>query len=63
MPHSANYARNEMRSYWLAAGDSGRSSMSEFMERFGKLTVAEAIELNKAAERSMGDPSAFELSE
>lgn len=35
--------------------------MSDFLERFGGLTVAEAIELNKAAENSMGDPSIFEL--
>ena len=35
-------------------------SMSEFMERFGNLTVGEAIALNKAAEESMGDPSAFD---
>lgn len=33
--------------------------MSEFLERFGRLTVAEAIELNKAAEASMGDPTIF----
>ena len=31
--------------------------MSEFMERFGHLTVGESIELNKAAENSMGDPT------
>lgn len=35
--------------------------MSEFMERFGNLTVGEAIALNEAAENSMGDPSIFEL--
>lgn len=34
--------------------------MSEFMERFGHLTVGEAIALNEAAENSMGDPSAFD---
>lgn len=34
--------------------------MSDFMERFGNLTVGEAIALNKAAENSMGDPSAFD---
>lgn len=34
--------------------------MSDFYERFGHLTVAEAIELNKAAEDSMGDPTAEE---
>ena len=39
----------------------GENKMSDFMERFGQLTVAEAIELNKAAENSMGDPSIFEL--
>lgn len=37
-----------------------RGTMSEFMERFGNLTVGEAIALNKAAENSMGDPSAFD---
>lgn len=31
--------------------------MSDFESRWGHLTVAEAIELNKAAENSMGDPS------
>lgn len=31
--------------------------MSEFESRWGHLTVGEAIELNKAAENSMGDPS------
>lgn len=31
--------------------------MSDFESRWGNLTVAEAIELNKAAENSMGDPS------
>lgn len=31
--------------------------MSEFEKRWGHLTVGEAIELNKAAENSMGDPS------
>lgn len=34
--------------------------MSEFMERFGNLTVGEAIALNEAAENSMGDPSDFD---
>ena len=34
--------------------------MSEFMERFGHLTVGEAIALNEAAENSMGDPTAFD---
>lgn len=34
--------------------------MSEFMERFGHLTVGEAIALNEAAKNSMGDPSAFD---
>lgn len=31
--------------------------MSEFMERFGNLTVGEALALNEAAENSMGDPT------
>lgn len=31
--------------------------MTDFEERWGHLTVAEALELNKAAENSMGDPS------
>lgn len=31
--------------------------MSDFESRWGHLTVAEAIELNKAAENSMGDLS------
>lgn len=35
--------------------------MSDFLERFGNLTVEEAIQLNKDAERSMGDPSIFEV--
>lgn len=31
--------------------------MSDFEKRWGHLTVGEAIELNKAAENSMGDAS------
>lgn len=31
--------------------------MSDFESRWGHLTVAEAIELNKKAQESMGDPS------
>lgn len=31
--------------------------MSDFEKRWGKLTVGEAIELNKKAQESMGDPS------
>ena len=31
--------------------------MDDFESRWGHLTVGEAIELNKAAENSMGDPS------
>ena len=31
--------------------------MSDFEKRWGKLTVGEAIELNKKALASMGDPS------
>ncbi len=34
--------------------------MSDFEERWGHLTVEEAIKLNQAAEDSMGDPSAFD---
>lgn len=34
--------------------------MTEFEERWGHLTVGEAIELNKAAEDSMGDPTIFD---
>ena len=38
----------------------GRKRMTDFEKRWGKLTVAEAIELNKAAENSMGDPTIIE---
>lgn len=31
-----------------------------FEERWGHLTVGEAIELNKATEDSMGDPTIFD---
>lgn len=31
--------------------------MTDFEKRWGDLTVGEALELNKAAENSMGDPS------
>ena len=31
--------------------------MTDFEKRWGNLTVGEALELNKAAENSMGDPS------
>lgn len=31
--------------------------MTDFEKRWGNLTVGEAIELNKATENSMGDPS------
>lgn len=31
--------------------------MSDFEKRWGQLTVGEAIELNKKAQESMGDPS------
>lgn len=34
--------------------------MSDFEQRWGHLTVGEALELNKAAENSMGDPTIFE---
>ena len=34
--------------------------MSDFEARWGNLTVGEAIELNKAAENSMGDPTIFD---
>lgn len=34
--------------------------MSDFEKRWGQLTVAEAIELNKAAENSMGEPTIIE---
>ena len=34
--------------------------MSDFESRWGHLTVAEAIELNKVAENSMGDPTIIE---
>ena len=33
--------------------------MSDFEQRWGNLTVAEALELNKAALESMGDPTIF----
>lgn len=31
--------------------------MTDFEKRWGNLTVGEALELNKAAVNSMGDPS------
>ena len=31
--------------------------MTDFEKRWGKLTVGEALELNKKAQESMGDPS------
>lgn len=31
--------------------------MTDFEKRWGNLTAGEALELNKAAENSMGDPS------
>lgn len=31
--------------------------MTDFEKRWGNPTVGEALELNKAAENSMGDPS------
>lgn len=31
--------------------------MTDFEKRWGNLTVAEALELNKKAQDSMGDPS------
>lgn len=31
--------------------------MSDFEERWGYLTVGEALELNKRVEESLGDPS------
>lgn len=34
--------------------------MSDFERRWGHLTVGEALELNKAAEDSQGDPTIFE---
>lgn len=34
--------------------------MSDFEERWGNLTVGEALELNKRALESMGDPTIFE---
>lgn len=34
--------------------------MSDFEERWGNLTVGEALELNKRAQESMGDPTIFE---
>lgn len=34
--------------------------MSDFEQRWGNLTVAEALELNKRAQESMGDPTIFE---
>lgn len=34
--------------------------MSDFEERWGDLTVGEALELNKRAQESMGDPTIFE---
>lgn len=34
--------------------------MSDFEARWGHITVGEAIELNKAAENSMGDPTIFD---
>lgn len=34
--------------------------MSDFEQRWGNLTVGEAIELNKKAEESLGDPTIYE---
>lgn len=34
--------------------------MTDFEQRWGHLTVGEALALNKAAEESMGDPTIFE---
>lgn len=34
--------------------------MTDFEKRWGHLTVGEALELNKAAEGSQGDPTIFE---
>lgn len=34
--------------------------MSDFEQRWGNLTVGEALELNKRALESMGDPTIFE---
>ncbi len=33
--------------------------MSDFEQRWGDLTVGEALELNKRAQESMGDPTIF----
>lgn len=34
--------------------------MTDFEKRWGHLTVGEALELNKTAEDSQGDPTIFE---
>lgn len=34
--------------------------MSDFEERWGNLTVGEALELNEKAQEDMGDPTCFE---
>lgn len=42
----------------IRPGRTNRSrQMTDFEKRWGNLTVGEALELNKAAENSMGDPS------
>ncbi len=34
--------------------------MTDFEKRWGHLTVGEALELNKATDESMGDPTIYE---
>lgn len=34
--------------------------MSDFEERWGNLTVGEALALNEEAQKDMGDPTIFE---
>lgn len=34
--------------------------MTDFEKRWGDLTVGEALELNKKAQESMGDPTIFD---
>jgi len=53
------YAMIEKDGLWIATAYEIESEerMSDFEKRWGKLTVGEALELNKKAVESMGDPS------
>lgn len=53
------YTMIEKDGLWIATAYEIESEgrMSDFEKRWGKLTVGEALELNKKAVESMGDPS------